>query len=94
MTMSITLRMMKVATAAVDHRGADADQLDHDLAAVAFQHAGRAADVLDREHAGQQGADDTADAVHAEDVERVVVAEHALELGRAPGSRPRRRPGR
>src|SRR6202044_131253 len=36
------------------------------------------------EHAGQQRADDAADRVHAESVERVVVAEHVLEAGGAP----------
>ena len=39
---------------------------------------------LDGEHAGEQGADDPADAMHAEHVERVVVAEHVLERGRRP----------
>ena len=38
----------------------------------------------DREHAGEQRADDAADAVDAEAVERVVVAEHALQSGHAP----------
>ena len=36
-----------------------------------------AADRLDGEHAGQDRADDAADAVHAEGVERVVVAQRA-----------------
>ena len=34
---------------------------------------------VDREHAGQDRADDAADAVDAEAVERVVIAERVLE---------------
>ena len=57
---------------------------------------------LDREHAGQQRADDAADAMDAEAVERVVIAEHVLEAGRAPvaadaagdADAPSRRPDR
>ena len=44
----------------------------------------RAADFLDREHAGQQGADDTADAVHTKCIQRIVITHHALESGRTP----------
>ena len=33
----------------------------------------------DREHAGQDGAHDAADAVNAEHVQRIVVADHVLE---------------
>ena len=42
------------------------------------------------EHAGQQRAQDTADAVHAEHVERVVGAEHASSGRSRPRGRPRR----
>ena len=40
--------------------------------------------AADREHAGQQRAGEAADAVHAEHVERIVVAELLLELGAGP----------
>src|ERR1022692_52842 len=53
----------------------DGAKLDHEVGV-------RAADVLDVEHAGQQGADNAADAVHAESVERIVVVEHFLDVGR------------
>src|SRR5579883_2339236 len=43
-----------------------------------------AADRRHREDAGQQRADDAADAVHAEGIEAVVVTEGMLEAGRAP----------
>src|SRR6202790_4345999 len=41
----------------------------------------RAADVLDIEPTGQQSTYDTADAVHAERVERIIVAEGLLDGG-------------
>src|SRR5229473_7588738 len=68
----------------------DADQaapeLGQDLAAIAVYKPplALAADRLDGEHAGQDGADETADAVHAEGVERIVVAHRPLEAGGAP----------
>ncbi len=68
--MSMTLRMMKLPTPLYDQRRGDGAELHHEVRVGA-------ADVLDVEHAGQQRADDAADAVHAEGVERVVVAEHA-----------------
>ena len=63
----------------IDDDRADADQLIDDLARVAFDQAGVAAVLVDREHAGQDRADDAADAVDAEAVERVVIAERVLE---------------
>ena len=67
----------------VDQGHQDALALDHDLAGDghALGQAGTA-QALGGEDAGQHGADDTADAMHAEDVQGVVIAEHALELGR------------
>ena len=62
----------------------DADALVDDLAGVALEEAGGAAVLLDREHAGQERADHAANAVDAEAVERVVIAEHVFEAGRAP----------
>ena len=46
----------------------DALALNPQLAGISFQHAGGAADGLDRENPGQQRADDAADAVDAEAV--------------------------
>ena len=71
----MTLSRMKLTTRAVDDGDQDALELQPDLHRVALDQAGRAADGLDREDAGQQRADDAADAVHAEGVEAVVVAE-------------------
>src|SRR5262245_65795238 len=58
----------------VDEDDDDAlDLVDH-LHRVAFDQAGGAAVLLDREHAGEQRADDAADGVHADGVERDIVA--------------------
>src|SRR5262249_19183670 len=78
----------------VDEDDDDAlDLVDH-LHRVAFDQAGRAAVLLDREHAGEQRAagdragekraDGAADGVHAEGVERIIVAQHVLQAGAAP----------
>src|SRR5262244_2155303 len=68
----------------VDEDDDDAlDLVDH-LHRVAFDQAGGAAVLLDREHAGEQRADGAADGVHAEGVERIIVAQHALQAGAAP----------
>ncbi len=68
----------------VDDGEAHALGLDQDLGHIAFQGAGGAADGLDREHAGEHGADDAADGMHAEGVERVVIADHFLHVDRSP----------
>src|SRR5277367_5539572 len=62
----------------------DADALVDDLAGVALQEAGGAAILLDRQHPGQERADHSANAVDAEAIKRVVIAEHVLEASRAP----------
>src|SRR5262249_25251649 len=59
------------------------DLVDH-LCGIAFDQAGRAAVFGDREDAGQQCADGSADAVDAEAVERIVSAQHALQASHAP----------
>src|SRR3981081_4316092 len=41
----------------------------------------RAAVLLDCEHPGQQRPDDPADRMHAEAIQRIVIAEHALQAG-------------
>src|SRR5277367_4127006 len=63
----------------VDDDHADADQLIDDLLGVAFDEAGRTAIFIDRQDPGQNRADGAADAVDAEAVERVVIAEGVLE---------------
>ena len=80
----------------------NAFDLRPDLADIAFQRPFGPADRLDREYAGQDRPDDAADAVHAENVERIVVADGALDRGRGEeaadaGRSPdpeRARPGR
>src|ERR1700688_1853278 len=63
---------------------ADADALIDDLPPIAFERAGRAAIFADGEYAGEDAAGGAADAVHAEGIESVVIAEHVLEPGAAP----------
>ena len=67
----------------IDDHDAEALELVDHLHAVAFEQAGGAAVFADREHAGEDRAGGAADAVHAEAVERVVVAEGVLERGGA-----------
>src|SRR5262249_5840383 len=75
----------------IDEHGDDADALVDELLDVAIERAGGSAVLLDREDAGEQRADDAADRVHAERVERVIVAEHVLEAGAAPVTHDARR---
>ena len=93
-----TLRITKVATAHQSALARDPDELDEDLPRIAVDQAGRSArrlgacrDRADGEHAGQQCAEHAADAVHAEHVERIVIAEPELELGAGPVADRRRR---
>src|SRR5262249_43897006 len=69
---------------AVDDDDGDAQDLIGDLAGIVLEEAGGAAILLDGKHAGQDRADHAPDRMHAEAVERVVVAEHALETGCTP----------
>src|SRR5687767_4632203 len=57
----------------------DAVHLDRHLSEVALEETSLAAESLHREHARQDGADDTADGMNAEDVEAVVIAQHLLQ---------------
>ena len=50
--------------------------LQQQLTGLPSQQAGGAADLLEGEDAGQQGADDAADGMHAKRVQAVVIAEH------------------
>src|SRR5208283_3674593 len=68
----------------VEEHDADALELVENLAGIAFDQARGATVLVDREHAGEQRADDAADRVDAEAVQRVVDAVHALEAGDAP----------
>src|SRR5262245_13499077 len=68
----------------VDEDDDDTVDLVEELYRIAFEQAGGAAIGLDREHAGEQGTGDAADRVHAERVERVVIAQHVLQAGAAP----------
>src|SRR5260221_3526422 len=65
----------------VDEHGADADRLVDGLHPIALEQARGATVLTDRKHAGQQRAGGSADRMHPERVERVVVAEHVLEAG-------------
>src|SRR5271168_1463263 len=66
-----------------DDDGNALDLVEH-LARIAFEQAGGPAILFDREHAGEDRTRGTADAVDAEAVERIVIAEHVLEAGGAP----------
>src|SRR4029077_15532368 len=68
----------------VDDYDRDAfDLIDH-LGSIALDQAGGAAVFTDGEHAGEQRADDTADTMHTEAVERIILVEDPLEASDAP----------
>ena len=86
---STIFRMIQVATAQKTATATHAVELGQDLAAIAVDQADRLAlgDVVDQpggEHADQDRAQDAADAVHAEDIERIVVAQPGLQHDRGP----------
>src|SRR6266481_8085620 len=68
----------------IDEYGGDADALVEELSNVALQHARGSAILLDREHPRQQRADDAANRMDAEAIQRIVIAEHALQPGASP----------
>src|ERR1700728_814533 len=68
----------------VDEDSDDTDYLIDHLAGIAFDQSGGTAKSLDGEYAGEDGAGRATDGVHAEGIERVVVAEEVLEAGAAP----------
>src|SRR5436190_20244345 len=76
--------------APIDDGHQNAVTLHPELRQVAFKKARLAADLGGGEDPGQKRADDAADAVHAEDIERIVATDQALE---ARGPPPARRPG-
>src|SRR5229473_52331 len=68
----------------IDEDDGDPDALIEELTHVALQNARRPAVLLDREHPGQQRPDDAANRMHAEAIQRIVIAEHALQAGASP----------
>src|SRR5277367_5227542 len=68
----------------IDDDGRDADTLIEKLTDVSLQNARRPTVLLDCEHPGEQCSDDAANRMHAEAIQRVVVAEHALQAGASP----------
>ena len=72
------------ANRAVGDGGQDTLELNPDLTRIAFEQARRSADGFNREHAGEQCTDDTANAVDAKSIQRVVIANHVLEATYPP----------
>src|SRR6266852_6898175 len=68
----------------IDEHDGDPDALIKELTNVSLQNARRSAVLLDREHPGQQRPDDAANRMHPEAIERIVIAEHALQTGASP----------
>src|SRR5258707_7445703 len=68
----------------IDEDDRDPDALIEELTDISLQNARRSAVLLDREHPGQQCADDAANRMHAEAIQRIVIAEHALQAGASP----------
>src|SRR3984893_6086437 len=62
----------------------DPCELIEHLHCVALDEAGSTTIGLDREHAREQRAGNAAERMHAESIERIVVAEHVLETGASP----------
>src|SRR5882672_11148572 len=68
----------------IDEDDGDPDALIEELTDISLQNARRSAVLLDREHPGQQCSDDAANRVHAEAIQRIVIAEHVLQAGASP----------
>src|SRR6266851_3570432 len=62
----------------------DADALIEELTNVPLQNTRGSAILLDRKHPGQQRPDDAANRMHAEAIQRIVVAEQVLQAGASP----------
>src|SRR6266404_2273840 len=62
----------------------DPDALIEELTSISFQNTRRSAVLLDCEYPGQQRPDDAANRMHAETIQRIVIAEHALQAGASP----------
>src|SRR5882762_435028 len=68
----------------IDEDDGDPDALIEELTDISLQYARRSAVLLDRKYPGQQRPDDTANRMHAEAIQRVVIAEHVLQAGASP----------
>src|SRR3979490_2784577 len=68
----------------IDEDDGDPDALIEELTDISLQYARRSAVLLDRKYPGQQRPDDTAKRMHAEAIQRVVIAEHVLQAGASP----------
>src|ERR1700676_2161106 len=68
----------------IDEHDGDPDALVEELTNVALQNARGSAVLLDREHPGQQRPDDAADRMHAEAIQRIVIAEQPFQAGASP----------
>jgi hypothetical protein len=68
----------------IDEDDGNPDALIEELTHVALQNTRRSAVLLNCEHPGQQRPDDAANRMHAEAVERIVIAEHTLQAGASP----------
>src|SRR6202165_1554233 len=62
----------------------DPDELIEALTNVSLQHTPRSSVLLDCKHPGQQRPDDAANRMHAEAIQRIVIAEHALQTRASP----------
>src|SRR5437879_4347116 len=80
------LEQHKGDAAAPHQRGGDPVELDQDLLRIALDQACGAADRVHRKNAGEQCAGQSANAVDAEHVERVVIFEALLEPGAGPAA--------
>ena len=68
----------------IDEDGGDPDALIEELTHVALQKASRSAVLFHREYPGEQRPDDPANRMYTETIERIVVAEQALQPGAPP----------
>src|ERR1700738_3298556 len=68
----------------INEDSGDPDALIKELADVSFQNARGFAVLLDTDHPGQKRPDDAANRMHAEAIQRIVIAEHALQAGASP----------
>src|SRR5713101_5453018 len=71
----------EAADSVVSNHDPDADELIDDLPGIAFDKAGRSAILVDGEDTGQNRTGGTPHGMDAETIERVVIAENALEPG-------------
>src|SRR6201998_2108655 len=68
----------------IDDDDGNPDALIEELTHVAIQNTRCSTVLLDCEHPGQQRPDDAANRMHAEAVERIVIAERTLQAGASP----------